>query len=145
MRIGGIKVVDATRPLPVRVTKLDCTKGDNKNPGSCAAARALLREPGCVEARVHLGRTYIKVTKGREQKWLRYNTPESIRGEIIAFDRGAQFTPGEYILRPMSPASRLGASTGSKAKHRTPAERAKAPKRRPPHVVQGVRHRGANR
>jgi hypothetical protein len=135
MHIDGKKVVDARAGMVLTITKRDCVNGNNRDPGSCAAARALLREvPRCTKARVHLGRIYVEVG----ERWLRFQTPGSIRSEIIAFDRGAEFSPGEYRLNPLCPSNREGAR----------AKRAKSPsKRKTPrvariryHKVSGVRH-----
>lgn len=53
MEINGKRVVDATKPISIHITKRDTTDGDNKNPSSCAAARAVKRDvPECVSARV---------------------------------------------------------------------------------------------
>jgi hypothetical protein len=96
MQINGKKVVDATRKARIVITDRDITEGDNKNPSGCAAARAAKRTlPHCISARVHIGRIYIE----QEKRWLRYFTPDSLRSEIIAFDRGGRFQPGEYVLK----------------------------------------------
>lgn len=141
MEVNGKKVVDATSPLRIKVTPRDAKLGANKDPGACAAARAAKREvPNCISARVHLGRVYIE----EKNRWIRYKTPDSLRSEIIAFDRGGEFDPGEYELLPPSPADRLGARTRkNKDKDRTGANSGK--RARKMHVTRGVRKRGANR
>jgi hypothetical protein len=143
MRINGLKVVDPKSKVTLHITKADITKGNTKDPAACAAARCIMREiPECVEARVHLGRTYIKT----KEKWLRYQTPESLRSEIIAFDRGGVFEPGVYELRPMSPSNRLGKQQGLAESQTKPHKfRAGNPKRKSPHTITGVRQHGANR
>jgi len=99
MEINGKKVVDATRRARIVITERDTREGDNKNPSSCAAARAAKRDvPECISARVHVGRVYIETPK----QWVRYFTPERLRTEIVAFDRGGSFEPGEYELMPPS-------------------------------------------
>jgi hypothetical protein len=137
MRIAGLPVVDAPKKRTITITESDVEKGNTKDPAKCAAAQALLREKDCTEARVHIGRTYLKIGK----KWVRYHTPESLRGEIISFDRGAMFQPGEYTLTPMQPTKRAtGKAQGSPTlKKKVTNPRAK------PHVVYGVRSHGANR
>ena len=138
MRIAGLPVVDAPKKRTITITESDVQKGNTKDPAKCAAAQALLREKDCTEARVHIGRTYLKIGK----KWVRFHTPESLRGEIISFDRGATFQPGEYTLTPMQPAKRAGRTQGSaKSAPRTPPKKIRAK----PHVVHGVRSHGANR
>jgi hypothetical protein len=100
MEIAGKKVVDAKKPAKILITKRDVVVGDNKNPSSCAAAIAAKRDvPECLSARVHIGRVYIE----HKDKWVRYLTPDALRTEIVAFDRGGSFQPGEYVLKAPSP------------------------------------------
>lgn len=100
MEIAGKKVVDAKRPAKIVITVRDTKLGDNKNPSSCAAALAAKRDvPECLSARVHIGRVYIE----HKDKWVRYLTPEALRTEIVAFDRGGSFQPGDYVLKPPAP------------------------------------------
>ncbi len=100
MEIAGKKVVDAKRPTKIVITQKDAIHGDNRNPSGCAAALAAKRDiPECISARVHIGRVYVE-TKTR---WIRYFTPESLRTEIVAFDRGGSFQPGTYELKAPAP------------------------------------------
>lgn len=148
MEIDGKKVVDATKKLTIRITESDVTRGNTKDPGHCAAARALLRSvPECTRARVHVGRTYLlqKTPSGREQ-WVKYQTPKALRTEIVAFDRGGTFEPGEYTLVPIPPSAR----EAFKAKRATGTQTGKTRKgpkiaRVKSHYVSGVRAHGANR
>lgn len=140
MEINGAKVVDATKKVVIKITNQDCKKGNTKDPGACAAALACLRElPNCTEARVHLGRTYVK--QGRS--WVRYHTPQALRSEIVAFDRGGKFAPGEYTLTPMQPAKRTGKQQGTNTRLSTPKKFQKP--RAKYHVISGVRQHGANK
>ena len=100
MEIAGKKVVDARRPVKIVITERDARIGGNKNPSGCAAALAAKRDiPECISARVHIGRVYIE----QKDKWVRFMTPDSLRSEIIAFDRGGSFQPGEYELKAPGP------------------------------------------
>ena len=94
MKISGLRVVDAKRDQTIRITNRDVKKGGVKDPATCAAALACRRDLQSAEAQVHIGRTYVK--QGR--KWVRYVTPASLKYEIVAFDRGGKFEPGEYVL-----------------------------------------------
>ena len=148
MEINGKKVVDATKSVKIMITKKDTVEGDNKNPSSCAAARAAKRIENCISARVHLGRVYIE----QKDKWVRYQTPEALRSEIIAFDRGGSFQPGEYDLRPLPPSSRetfrkAGSATSRNKLGNLPT---KSPRKVhvakiKHHAVAGVRPKGATR
>lgn len=144
MEINGKKVVDATTPLKLEIKETDCEKGKTKDPGSCAAARAIMRDYDVQSARVHVGVSYV------EQKdcWLRYRTPGSLRTEIVAFDRGGEFEPGNYTLAPFNKAHTLTAMRKrAKAKKlgdtRPRHDKNKAKRTR--HEVTNVRPRGANR
>lgn len=151
MEINGKKVVDATKKIKIHITKRDATDGANKNPSSCAAARAAKRDiPECISARVHIGRVYIET----EKKWIRYFTPDSLRTEIIAFDRGGEFQPGEYELKAPTPAEteegRKNYSRSETNRNKTGASPTKGP-RKPliakiqRHNVTGIRPKGATR
>lgn len=136
MEIKGKKVVDATKPTVIHITARDTKVGKNKNPETCAAARAAKRGiPNCISARVHLGRTYIE----EKDKWLRYITPGNLRSEIIAFDRGGKFMAGDYELLPPSKTERLRAPR----KQHEGGQNSAASKRKL-HVIRGVRPHGAN-
>ncbi len=142
MRINGKKVVDATKPLHISISKRDATLGKTKDPANCAAARAIVRTIADVKgARVHLGRTYIEYP----DKWVRYKTPPSLKTEIVSFDRGAkaEYTEGDYTLYAPTPSDRLG-------NRPKPAGKTSGGKRRPHiarihHQIEGVRARGANK
>lgn len=101
--IDGNPVSDADNPVVVQITRSDCERGSKKDPSACAAALALKRVTACDESRVHLGCTYLRFGT----KWLRYATPPSLKAEIISFDRGGGFYPGDFRLRPMPAALRL--------------------------------------
>lgn len=150
MEINGKKVVDATRKTAIHITKRDTTEGDNKNPSGCAAARAAKRDvPNCISARVHIGRVYIEY----RDKWVRYFTPDRLRTEIIAFDRGGSFQPGDYTLLPPS----AGETSEARQEYRSNKNRnrpgnlaTKSPRRVhvatiKHHAVSGIRPRGAVR
>lgn len=150
MEINGKRVVDAKRPAFIKITPRDVKEGDNKNPSSCAAAKAAKHSiPECISARVHIGRVYIE----QEKQWIRYDTPDALRTEIIAFDKGGSFQPGEYKLRAPSPASTVEGR--ARAADKTRALRAKSPQhprklrvkiaKIKRHAVTGIRPRGANR
>lgn len=148
--INGKPVVNASRSVSLHISPMDTKKGNVKNPGACAAALAAMREiPNCTAARVHLGRAYVYNEK--KQHWVRFKTPESLRSEIIAFDRGGSFQPGEYKLRPLPPSeldpkiknkARYEKHSGSDTNRSNTSRPAQAPvtkKHRKLHVVRGVR------
>jgi hypothetical protein len=131
-RIDGLPVVDAKRPLTLKVTKADIAKAADsiQQPNSCAVARACHRELHCKEVRVHLSRVYVRTN---DHNWVRYLTPKDMRGEIIAFDRGGSFEPGEFRLAKVPPTHALG--TPRRGGTRTDTGK----KRRPYHLITNVR------
>jgi hypothetical protein len=138
--IEGLPVIDAKRSIMLHITADDIKKADARRPETCAAARACRRELHALEARVHLGRIYVKTTK---EKWTRYQTPHALRSEIVAFDRGGTFAPGEYKLAPVTPSHKAtGQQKGSTTNQDAANKRRKAKKNykpRPYHVVTDVR------
>lgn len=142
MKINGVDVKDGEEKVIVVITKSDVRMGSLKNAKSCAAAVALCRHTGCDAARVHLARTYIK----KDGSWRRYATPPALRNEIIAFDRGGKFEPGEYVLGPVQPIVRFGnperrSYMKKYEKRKRLAKHPQKGKRSKPHVVSGVRER----
>lgn len=137
MKINGTPVKDADEKIVVTITKTDVQTGSLKEAKSCAAANALCRQTGAKEARVHFSRAYLKQGK----VWKRYLVQDALRAEIIAFDRGGKFEPGEYVLSPVTPNLRLDAPTRAKGDGRSGKkhpQKGNRPKR-PYHVVSGVR------
>lgn len=142
MKINGLPVTDADKKVKLHILAADVTKGNTKDPGACAAARACIRELGAKAARVHIGRTYVQFDK----KWVRFNTGGALRGEIIAFDRGGKFEPGEYTLTPIPPGEKARRGKRQGGPDKTSREsRRHVRKRAKPHVVTGIRAHGANR
>lgn len=97
--IDGLPVKDAAKSLILTVTKEDVKNGKRKSENDCAAAVACKRQFKATEARIHLGRTYLRFNG----HFKRYHTPPGMRTEMIAFDKGGSFEPGNYLLRKMAP------------------------------------------
>lgn len=135
--IDGKPVLDAKRPITLNITKGDIDKADRKEPADCAVARACRRELHAKEVRVHLARIYVRMNDGN---WQRFMTPKAMRSEIIAFDRGGSFEPGEFVLTP--PTGRdvaSGKRQGKTPKFKQARYNPNRKKRRAPHVVTDVR------
>lgn len=151
MMINGTTVVDATHKIVLEISPADIKKGNNKDPGACAAAQACVRQiPGVEAARVHIARTYLKVKNkesGRAQ-WVRFRTPPPLRNEIIAFDRGGKFAPGAYTLEKIQETAKIGLKRKRyDGKNASKGKRHGKPqgKRSAPHRVTDIRARGANK
>lgn len=97
MIIDKTKVKDAMRKLQLTITKRDINGSKRGIPESCAAAKCLMRMDGVDEAIVYRTRTYVR----RGNVWTRYVTPMSLKIELVAFDRGGTFEPGEHFLLPV--------------------------------------------
>lgn len=153
-KINKVPVIDARKQAKITIRPLDVKRGKGLNPGSCAAARACLRDMQAMQARVHVGRTYVELPakvaarygakpkgKSRGPVWVRFRTPNALRTEIATFDRGHNFDPGDYTLPPPQPSHRArGKAYGGRhvVKRRTAsARRYKRPA--PRHVLGGVR------
>src|SRR6266436_383245 len=144
MEINGKSVVNATQAHKIEIKPIDIARAKEKDPGGCAAARAIIREGSCKAARVHLDRTYIE----HDKVWVRYRTPISLRNEIIAIDRGGEFYPGEHELKVLCKSARERLEQGKRQGSKTGDRRTKAQRKRiarPNHMIEGVRSKGANK
>jgi hypothetical protein len=99
----GLPLVDAAEDLQIEIKKGDINTARQKDPANCAAANAAKRVLH-TEVEVHVSRIYVK----DKNRWVRFITPESISREIISFDRGAIFEPGEYTFKAPTKGNRLG-------------------------------------
>ena len=139
--IAGKPVVAGSARMLLDINQRDISQGKAKDPGGCAAARCILRSySDAISARVHLGRTYIEFT----DFWMRLKTPTSLRSEIIAFDRGGAFEPGQHELTPLCPSELRkynGKRQGSDKDGSTKKRKHIAKARR----ITNVRAHGANR
>jgi hypothetical protein len=139
MKYEGYTVHDATKSVLLHIRPVDATSGQ-KDPATCAAAKSACRLPGVVEARVYRTRTYLLKKNKRGQKhWERYITPQALRGEMISFDRGSFFDPGDYSLRAPGKTAALGSQYNRYREH---GSTGKKKPRSKAHVVKGIREHG---
>ena len=111
--LDGKPVRDAKHRLLVNVTVKDIARAKKKKPDRCAVAIACRRQEK-VDAKVFITRAYLHNGNG---EWSRYMLPRSLQAELIAFDKGGSFEPGEYELRPPSKTERLGHRRGPDGRH----------------------------
>jgi hypothetical protein len=140
-RIDGLPVRNLTKKITLVISAEDCRKATKKAPNSCAAAIAAVRRvPNCLECRVHLGRIFLRIKEGKKEYWLRGKTPNALRTEITAFDRGGSFDPGVYDIMPLSLSDRPNGRTQSTSKKNK--NRKGGPKRKLRHLtnVRGNAH-----
>ena len=95
------KVKDGTKDLTIEVTAADVKSAGAKNHKGCAMANACKRALKLDGALVSLGTVFLI----KDEVALRYRVPASLSRELVAFDRGGSFVPGEYDLRKPEPAS----------------------------------------
>ena len=103
-KFGGLPIYDAVEPISFTVTKRDINRGGLQQPDSCAMALACKREYHYKDVRIHIKFSYVL----EKDHWVRYRTPDSVVREIVAFDRGGAFDPGEYTLGVPYKSDRLG-------------------------------------
>jgi hypothetical protein len=135
--IDGLPIIDGKKAIKLTITPNDIAKADRKESADCAVARACRRELHAKEVRVHLTRVFVRMNEGN---WQRFATPPAMRSEIIAFDRGGSFEPGEFVLSP--PVGRdkaTGKRQGGKPKFKHARQNPNRKKRKTPHVVTDVR------
>lgn len=117
------KVVDAKTSILVSVTKRDVSGARRKDPGSCALAKACIRDQKADGALINLSYSYII----RGNVATRYKTSVTVGREITSFDRHSDFATGtNYRLSRVAKGSRLGSRSSRSGPHNPRAKR-KAP------------------
>lgn len=115
---------DAYSPIKIRVMAKDTPNAKQKSPSSCAFAKAACRELDADGA--YIGMVESCVIVG--DKVIRFQTPESVRREIVSFDRHRDFRPGEYQLSAVCPGRRMGARKEQRRVRRLRPNRNRKPK-----------------
>jgi hypothetical protein len=137
-KIDGLPVRDAKSKVVVTVTAKDIAKASRKHPGACVMAQAGMRELHAAQVRVHLSRIYVLPRGGKN--WLRYEADSQLRDEIVAYDRGGHFQPGDYLLPPPGSGHREGDRGGG-----GPKDRNRKRSRRSPIMTTNVRVRAGEK
>jgi hypothetical protein len=131
--IDGKSVSNAAMPIRLTISEQDIKKGAPLNPNACAVALAACSKvKGVTAAKAHLGCVYLMLNG----QWRRYRTSEALTREIVAFDRGGRFWPGEYDLLPVPIAAVIRRIRGEQPRRSSSSKRSK---RRKPHHTEGVR------
>lgn len=123
---------DAYTPIKIQVMAKDTPSAKQKSPSHCAFAKAACREMEADGAYIGIVESCIIVG----DKVIRFQTPESVRREIVSFDRHRDFRPGWYQLSAVCPKRRLGARKAQRQKARNRTDRDRTPK-----VVPDVFHK----
>jgi hypothetical protein len=95
---------DAYSPIKIRLQTKDTAASKQKAADECAFARAVCREMDADGAYIGMVESCVIV----DDKVIRFQTPESVRREIVSFDRHRDFRAGEYQLSAVCPKRRLG-------------------------------------
>jgi hypothetical protein len=115
-------VKDSTQNVRIEVSARDVSNSTKKDKQGCAMAVACKRK-------MHLDGVIIARNKAyliKGKKAIRFDVPQSVQKEVVSFDRGAAFEPGDYHLTRISPAQRLDRhKTKSKPGKRTSTNRVK--------------------
>ncbi len=114
-----IKVVDAKESIAVSVRPNYVATGRRNQPGSCALAKACVREFKADGALINIGFSYVI----QGEIATRYKTSVAVGREITSFDRHHDFATGsDYLLQKVSKSARLGARrsgpSGPKKNHK---------------------------
>lgn len=100
------KVIDATRSTMIEVTKAATKSKAVRNHQECALAVACKQKMKLDN--VIISRSMAYLVKGKTAT--RYQLPETVSREVVAFDRGGAFAAGEYELKQPEAPNRLGSS-----------------------------------
>ena len=98
---------DAKHPVTIHVIANDCKIGKRKQSAECALAVATKRQFHAEGAVIGLSYSYLI----KNQKAIRFKTPETVAREIVSFDRHHDFAAGSYKLSQVSPSGRLNRKT----------------------------------
>lgn len=124
-------VEDAVRPIKIAVSTGDTRSRAVKDHNACAMAVACKRSLSLDG--VIISRSTAYLVKGRRAT--RYKLPSSVSREVVSFDRGAGFAPGDYVLSAVPVNQRLGMRTGGDKDEETGNGRPKQFR----HLTTGVR------
>lgn len=128
------KIADAKKSLKIEVTQRDTTSSKIMKHEECAMAQACKRKFKLDGAIISMGRAYL--IKG--DRATRFNTSNAVSREITAFDRGAEFAPGEYHLDAIPKSDRMGKRAKRSSGDKNP-NYSSGNKRAKRHVTQNVR------
>lgn len=108
--LEGLPVYDADAPLMLDIGQADIHSRWRKFPDKCAVAEACKRQLHVTRALAYRSRLYVLHDEGTAKAhWKRYQMPETVRNEVITFDKGGGFTPGTYRIPTMPPSKIAGA------------------------------------
>ncbi len=107
------RVMDAKAHMNIEVTKHDDSVATKKAHKGCAMAVACKRKLNLDGVIISVKTAYM--IKGK--KAIRFIVPEHVSREVVSFDRGGHFEPGEYSLNKPTSTHRLGEGGHYSGKH----------------------------
>lgn len=125
------EVKDAKKGVVIEVTKRDVNSSRVKDHKECAMAVACKRMMDLDGVIISRSTAYLV----KDGKAIRYSVPMHVQKEIVAFDRGGIFEPGEYRLQRPHEAITLGVDR-EKPKSKQPVNKKRA---EPRHVTANIR------
>lgn len=105
--LNGKPIVDATKPLPFKVTRRGINQARVACPMTCAIAKGLTRDKRILSVRIGQKLALVETKLVATRYAIR---PEDVR-KIRAFDKARYFEPGEYKLVPPPEDNKLGVHT----------------------------------
>lgn len=105
------KVIDATKPIMVEVTKGDEKASKKRKHSECAMAVACKRSFSVDGVIISRSTAYLI----KDKVAVRYKVPTTVAREVTSFDRGAGFEPGTYQLSKPGKWQSLGTPGGNTA------------------------------
>jgi hypothetical protein len=124
-------VVDAKRGIKIHVSPKDSKPDGRRKHQECAMAVACKRQFNLDGVIISRERAYTI----KNNVATRYLFSSSVSKEIVSFDRGGEFNPGDYKLCRPSKSARLGKYQGSK----NSGPKLSKPRPRFRHVTQHIR------
>lgn len=93
------QVVHAKTAVKVEVSPKDCTEGKSYQTSECALAKAARRQFKADGVAIRLTDSFVV----QGDTATRFKTPESVKRELVSFDRHKDFASGTYYLSPAPP------------------------------------------
>lgn len=93
------RVIHAKKHVIVEVSSKDCKEGKGFQTNECALAKAAKRQFKADGVAIRLSDSFV--IKGKTA--IRFMTPETVKRELVSFDRHHDFAPGIYRLSPAPP------------------------------------------
>lgn len=120
MKIDSLLVLDAEKPIEVRLSGDNIVDGEENNPSSCAIALAAMKTTHILDARIDVSYAFLRLRR-EPNVWRRYALPASAADFVNAFDNNSKVKDPQIAsllarticLKPVPESKRLGYRSGS--------------------------------